>query len=155
MDATAGRGPAPDLRLIRTVDDVLGAAVDRQACVHRHPAGMTQREAEVADDLRGFDPVCRYARNSTMYPTHECRRNTGQPIYVGETCFAEAHAQLHELSAEWACTSCGERIPVVGGRGSVTTPDGTTYRFHAGICFLRADDAIAALQDQRAAGGAR
>lgn len=128
------------LRLVDTVDE----ALDR--CVARHPAtrfGPTQREAEIADDLRGYDPACRYAANPSTYPTHTCVRNTGEEIRLGETCYFEANAKVHEQSPEWVCTSCGFPIAVVGGRGTVTRPDGRSYRFHAGDCFLEADDAIA------------
>jgi hypothetical protein len=132
MDATAGRGASPDLRLIRDVDDALAA------CVNRHPANCTQRELEIADSLRGFDPDCRYAADPTRYPGHECRRNTGEATRLGEACIYETRAQLIG-----DCTACGR--PIAGSSlGSVTTPDGRHFRFHGGDCFLQADEAIAA-----------
>lgn len=143
MDASAGRAPRPDLRLIRTVDDAL------EACVGRHPAGHTQREREILEDLRGFDPDCRYAADPTRYPGHECRRNTGEPTRLGETCIYEARAQL-----VGDCTTCGHRIGG-NGLGSVTLPDGRHFRFHSGDCFMKADEAIAAHDGQSAAGGDR
>jgi hypothetical protein len=37
-------------------------------------------------------PLCRYLGD----PLHSCTRNTGEPLRPGETCWAEAAAQLRE-----------------------------------------------------------
>lgn len=43
----------------------------------------------------GLDPTCRYSRQRQ----HACIRRDGKPVFIGDTCWAEASAQVAEQGA--------------------------------------------------------
>lgn len=88
------------------------------------PVGIDS-DAEVATDVLGFDPSCRFALSD---PAHVCTTADNAATHDGQRCFRERLATLDDQAG--LCGNClGKgQLPKPGGRNGQTVPCGCQAR---------------------------